>query len=59
MGETYLGIGNCILGYVAKNSAPAPRKANYMITVTLSNVAQMVELNNNIQRHRAARKCSG
>ena len=32
--ETYVGIGNCILGYVkGKLPAPAPRKADYIVTV--------------------------
>ena len=32
--ETYVGIGNCILGYVkGELPAPAPRKADYIVTV--------------------------
>ena len=32
--ETYIGIGNCILGYVkGELPAPAPRKADYIVTV--------------------------
>ena len=34
IGENYAGVGNCILGYVAGElSAPAPRKADYIVTV--------------------------
>ena len=32
--ETYVGIGNCILGYVkGELPSPAPRKADYIVTV--------------------------
>ena len=32
--ETYVGVGNCILGYVKGSlPAPAPRKADYIVTV--------------------------
>ena len=34
LGEQYVGIGNCILGYVKGTlGAPAPRKADYIVTV--------------------------